>query len=241
MAAAARLQPSWETLLVVANAEYRLGQLDKATRHLEQLLDRSPGNVEGLKTLAQIELLRRPERAVALLREASKLDPGPKSLTNLGVALLLLRRYSEAEDNLRRALALLPDDPEAALNLADCLALQGRTAEAKQLYTQIAANTARIATPGDWHIRAVEAQALAHLGRSAEAVEAIQQSLRLTPDNAQLSYEAAVVYVLVGDRSSALFHARQAASRGVAGYWFALPFLDPLRNDPRFVALVRSP
>src|SRR4029078_1922099 len=105
-----RLQPSWPSLLSLANAEYRQSHLDDARRHAEELLARSPGNVDGLKMLAQIELLRNPERAVALLREAAKSDPGAASLNNLGVNLLLLRRYGEAEDSLRKALALQPED-----------------------------------------------------------------------------------------------------------------------------------
>jgi tetratricopeptide (TPR) repeat protein len=237
MRAAVRLQPSWPNLQILANAEYRQGRLDDARRHLEELLVRSPGNLDGLKTLAQIELLRNPERAVALLREAAKRDPGSGSLTNLGGNLLLLRRYGEAEASLRQALALKPDDPSAALNLADCLTLLGRTAEAHKLYAGIALSAARHATPGDWNMLAVQAQAYAHLGDTEKSLAAIQQALRLTPDNGQLSYEAAVVYILIGDRGSALFQARQAAAQKVDANWFALPFFDPLRDEPAFQAL----
>ncbi len=241
MTEAVRLQPSWQSLLTVANAEYRQGRLDDARRHLQQLLARSPGNVEGLRTLAQIELLRSPDRAVELLRAAAAHDPTPKSLTNLGVDLLLLRRYAEAEQSLRRGLALQPGDPSAALNLADCLTLMGRPAEAAPLYAGVVRDTGRAATPGNWQILSVQAQALAHLGQTDQAVDVIQQALRLTPENAQLAYEAAVVYTLVGDRGSALFHARQAASRGVDAYWFSLPFFDPLRGDPAFAKLGPKP
>lgn len=234
MSEAARLQPSWATLLKVANAEYRLGRLDDARRHLEELLKRSPGNVEGLKALAQIELLSNPDRAVALLRQVAQHDPSPKALTNLGVALLLLRRYGEAERSLRQALTLQPEDPSAALNLADCLLLSGRPEEARRLYEDIAGTAERLNTPGNWQLMAVEAQALAHLGQTTQAVEAIQRALRLTPDNAQLAYEAAVVYALVGDHGSAIFHARRASEGGVDASWFALPFFDPLRGEPGF-------
>lgn len=234
MGQAVRLQPSWSNLLTVANAEYRLGRLDDARRHLAELLQRSPGNVEGLSTLAKIESLRDPDHAIALLRQAAKSDPSPRTLTNLGAALLLSRRYDEAERSLRLALAQQPDNPSAGLNLADCLALNGRPEEARRLYASIAATAERQATPGNWQLLGVKAQALAHLGKTVEAVEAIQQALRLTPDNAQLAYEAAVVYVILGDRGSALFHVRQAASRGVEASWFALPFFDPLRGEPSF-------
>jgi len=239
MAEAARLQPSWQTLLTVALAEYRQGRLDDAKRHLEELLERSPGNVEGLVTLAQMELLRAPDRAVALLTEAARHDPGPRPLTNLGAYLLLLRRYDAAERSLRKALELQPDDPAATLNLADCLILNGQEAEARALYSRVIGTVDRMATPGDWRLLGIKAQALAHLGEAGKAVEVIQQALRLTPNNAQLAYEAAVVFVLVGDRGSALFHARQAASRGMDAYWFDLPFFDPLRDEPDFQAFSR--
>ena len=234
MQAAVRLQPSWPNLLSLANAEYRQSRFDDARRHAEELLDRSPGNVDGLNMLAQIELLRNPQRAMALLREAAKSDPGADSLSNLGVNLMLLRRYGEAEDSLRKALALQPQNPDPALNLADCLTLLGRTAEARRLYARIAEATS---SPSDWHLSSVRAQALAHLGETDGALDAIQQALRLSPDNGQLAYEAAVVYVVIGDRGSALFHARRAAAHNVDPNWFALPFFDPLRGEPTFQLL----
>ena len=237
MRAAVRLQPSWQSLLTLANAEYGQSRLDDARRHAEELLARSPGNVDGLKMLAQIELLRNPERAVALLREAAASDPRADSLTNLGLNLMLLRRYGEAEESLRKALALQPKNPDPALNLADCLTLLGRTAEARRLYAGLVEATSLPSTTSDSHLSAVRAQALAHLGKTDQALEAIQQALRLNPDNGELAYEAAVVYVVIGDRGSALFHARRAAEHQLDPNWFSLPFFDPLRGDPAFQRL----
>jgi tetratricopeptide (TPR) repeat protein len=236
MTEAVRMQPSWRALLVLANAEYRLGRLEPALRHLDELLQRSPGNADGLRALAQIELLRDPQRAAVLLRELVRQRPDAGALTNLGVALLLLRRYGEAEGSFRRALALQPEDPAAALNLADCLTLLGREPEARELYRGILAAVEPALNRDGWPLLSIRAQALAHLGEPANAIGAIQEALRLMPDNAQLAFEAAVVYAVIGDRSSALFHARNAAARGVDARWFSFPWFDPLRADPAFPA-----
>jgi len=234
MTAAVRMQPSWRTLLVLANAEYRQGRLDASRRHLGELLDRSPGNVEGLRTLAQIELLNDPQRAAALLEQLVAKKPDAGSLSNLGLAFLLLRRYPEAERSFRRTLALEPHDPAALLNLADCLTLLGREAEARSLYREILSTAEPEPTLDKWPLLSMRAQAWAHLGETEKAIETIQMALRLTPDNAQLAFEASVVYVVIGDRGSALFHARRAAEAGLDPRWFAFSWFDPLRSDPAF-------
>ena len=234
---AVRLQPSWRSLLILGNAEYRQGRLDDARRHLADLLRRAPGNTDGLKALAQIELLSNPARALVLLRQIAASTPNTDSLNNLGAALLLQRRYVEAEESFRQALQLGPGSPPTTLNLADCLLLQGRSAEARALYSGIVAEAERT-NRTDWDNLGIKAQALAHLGEPTRAVEAIQQALRLTPDNAQLAYEAAVVYAVVGDQNSALVHAQRAAAGGVDAYWFAIPFFDSLRAKPAFQAVI---
>jgi|CXWL01.1.fsa_nt_gi serine/threonine-protein kinase len=231
MMAAVRMQPSWRALLILANAEYRLGRLPAARAHLGELLDRSPGNVEGLRTLAQLELLNDPPRATELLEQLVRRRPEAGALSNLGVALLLQRRYGEAEVRFREALALQPGDPSATLNLADCLTLLDRNGEAQALYRALVAAEPPAPTLGNWPRWSIAAQAHAHLGETDAAIAAIQQALRLTPDNAQLALEAAVVYIAIGDRGSALFHARRAAARGLDPRWFAFPWFDGVRDE----------
>lgn len=204
-------------------------------------MERSPGNVEGLRTLAQIELLDDPERAAALLEQLVAQKPDAGSLSNLGLAYLLLRRYGDAETNFRRTLALRPGDPAAALNLADCLVLLGRESEARNLYRGLLASAAPEPTLDQWPLFSIRAQAWAHLGEAEKAIETLQRALRLTPDNAQLAFEAAVVYAVIGDRSSALFHARRAAAAGLDPHWFAFSWFDPLRSDPAFPARAVAP
>ena len=56
----------------------------------------------------------------------------------------------------------------------------------------------------------VRAQALARRGRAEEAVAAVREALKRAPENPQWAYEAALVYCVVGDETSALLEARRA-------------------------------
>ncbi|MBW8312101.1 MAG: tetratricopeptide repeat protein [Rhizobium sp.] len=80
--------------------------------------------------------LGKPSEALALLREAEdEFDglPSAALYANRGHALVLVRRYAEAETPLRQALFITPYLMEASRNLAIALALQGKKQAARQL------------------------------------------------------------------------------------------------------------
>jgi serine/threonine-protein kinase len=242
MKLAAEIRPSWQVLLLRANLEYRLGQPGEARRCARELLERYPESREGGMLLAQIELMEgNPGAAIPLLERLARDAPDEKVASNLGVAFFLTGRFGPAEEAFRQALALNAGHLPAQLGRADALELQGRTAEARDLYRQVAAAAEK---PGAWAVGwarwSIEAQALAHLGEGREAVAAIQEALRLAPDSPQLAYEAALVYALLGDRSSALYQADRALSGGVRPVWFQFSWFDPLRNDPAFARRLKA-
>jgi Flp pilus assembly protein TadD len=237
-------RPAWQSLLSLALLEIRRGRTAEARQHLEALLERYPGQRQGMATLASLELGQGdPERALALFRDLDRRDPNLDTATNLGVALLLVRRYDEAEAAFRRASALAPMNPIVALNLADARLLLGRRAEAMDLYRQVERRVAEGekgggAPPPGW--LSVAAQAAAHLGEGRRAVEQIQQALRASPDDPQAAFEASLTYALAGDRTSALILAEKARRGGVDARWFAFPWFDGLRSDPEFARLTRA-
>jgi serine/threonine-protein kinase len=240
IAKATHLHPSVNALLLLARFEYQQGFWGKARDHYKEVLRLEPKNLYGLKGLNQIELLIDPERAVKRLREATKRDRGPDSLINLGTSLLRLRHCDEAEGYLRQALGLSPDDPSAALVLADCLLLLNRPQEANKYYSQIAAITKNTTGPSDWQRLSVRAQALAHLGNTKEAESTIQIALSIAPTSQQLACEAAGVYVTLGRQALAIFHAKRAAAGGAGTYCLGFPLFDPLRQNPDFQKLLET-
>jgi Flp pilus assembly protein TadD len=234
---AVRRQPSWRNLFFLASAQYRLGQNARARDNLDRLLQRNPGHYDAQSLLAQIELLSGDVgRAVDLYQGLTLRHPGMTELSNLGFAQLMLGRYAAAEESFRQALAQEPRNAAVQLNLADALSLQGKRDPAAAVYRQVVANV----DPASTNVQdlSARAQALAHLGQGLDAVAAVQDLLRGAPRNPQVAYEVSLVYLLLGDRTAALFNATRALEQGVEPRYFDLPWFDPLRTDPDFRKLL---
>jgi predicted Zn-dependent protease len=214
--------------------ELRHGRVAEARRHLEEVLELAPGNVYGQGKLAQLELQSGDiARAEALHRELGRQFPdSTQYLSNAGFAQLLLGKYEPAAASFRRALEIDPANPVFALNLADAELLLGRRGEAMALYRR----TLELASGAGWQEHLRRAQALAHLGDPRAAVQETQRALSQAGGAPPALYTASLVYVLVGDRSSALANAEEALAGKISPAWFDLPWFAPLREDPRFRA-----
>ncbi len=221
-------QPSWNNHSNMADMAYRMGDFETARQHLEAWLKLVPNAFEATSRLAQFELRDgSAERAAQLYEGLVAQFVNETDLNNLGVAYLLLERYEAAVETFGRALTFAPSSPFALLNLADAHGLRGSAEEAKVLYQRVLEEVARDPDPDA--LLTVKAQALAHLGRAEEAVAAMHDGLRLSPANPEVAYSAALVYVLVGDETSALVQARRSLGAGVAKRWFDFAWFDSLR------------
>jgi serine/threonine-protein kinase len=239
---AVRRNPSWFNLFRLADVEIKAGRITDARRHLEELLARNPGNLWGLDKLGNLELLvGDAARAERLYLDMIRLQPQRPYYTNLGLARSLLGRNAEAVAAYQKALELSPGHVTAMINLADAELALGHEVEARSLYRQLLArleeNEAGAGlSPLD---RMIKAQCLAHLGRTREAVEVAQSTLRQSFDDPEIVYAASLVYALAGDRASALVNAKIALEKGVQPRWFTIPAFGPLRDDPDLQALLR--
>lgn len=225
-----RQLPSAGSHFNLGNMLYRHGDVAGARREMEAGLALAPEHYNGLSSLAQLELASGDvKRAAQLYERLVARSPETTELSNLGTAYLLAGRYAGAAQRFRQALALTPGSPSALLNLADAELLAGRREEAAALYRQVLERIDQ--DPQPEKLLTVRAQALAHLGRAADAVAAVQEALRLDPESPYRAYEASLVFAVVGDRTSALWNARRALDRGFDRRWFSFPWFDPLRTD----------
>ncbi len=235
----ARVHPSTNRLRNLAQMEFQQGQIAQAREHLQLLLQRSPADSGGLNLLATIELSNGdPRRAAELFGALVQRSPTPARLANLALSYCFLGRYADAVATYRRIVEKEPRNPLYALNLADAYSLQGQKAEADALYRRVLELiTADPAASGPQFLTA-KAQALAHLGQGPDAVAAVQEALRLAPNDGPVAYEGAVVYALLGESSSALVNAEKALKLGMQPRWFSFPWFDSLRGNPAFQKLL---
>ncbi|MEM8961841.1 MAG: protein kinase [Acidobacteriota bacterium] len=226
--------PSWRYLYLLATIESRAGELPAARRHLHRLLEVSPDNSWGLNALVQWELLHGDlEAAERLAVRLLELKEHRSYWTNLGIARFLLGRYDAARNAYQRALELDADHPTVLLNLADTLTALGRDDAAMHAYRHARDVYDRFATERPLTIseRIALAQCLAHLGVADRAVEITMEALARGDDDAELAYQAAVVFSVVGDRTSARIKARRALDLGMDERWFRIPQLAGLLDE----------
>jgi serine/threonine-protein kinase len=234
-------QPAWRDLLWLAELEFKSGEGEAARAHLDRVLSLVPGNTWALAKLGELELvygdLRSAER---IYLELVRAGPQRSDLTNLGLVRFLLGRYQDAVADYRRALALEPGHLAVTLNLADAEMALGRREVAAGLYRQVIATLdererAAPPSPGE---RALRAQCLAQLGEGRKAVEIVLEALQASPEDADVAFQAALVFALAGERASALALTRKALDLGYQPRWFAIPPFEGLRSDPEFRKLI---
>ena len=232
-----RERPSWRNLWYLADIEIKLVDVQSARRHLQQLLEVSPGNPRGLAKLAELEwTMGDPARAALIYDGLLKEKVTRQNLSNLGWSLLLAGDYPGSASAYRRALELEPDHLLSRLNLGIAGEGRGDVEGAHVLYrdilTRIAQRERKATLTGPE--RLIKAQALARLGDTLPAVALTMETLGEGDRDAQVLFQAAIIYALCGEQNHAIVQAREARRRGLSARWFGIPGFESLRANPAF-------
>jgi serine/threonine-protein kinase len=176
------------------------------------------------------------EAAIAEGKRAIELDPlSLIASADLAWEYLVARRYDESVRQFRKMLELDERYYFGHLGLAHALEMKGETNEA-------IAELNKAMTLGD------ETQPLAHLGytyarlgKQAEARAILAKLTEMAKTRYVLEYNLALVHIGLGENDAAISLFETAYRERAGGNVVHLkvdPFLDPLRGDPRFEALV---
>lgn len=142
-------------------------------------------------------------------------------------ALYMARRYEEAITQLRATLTIEPDYVPARTLLGRAFTLTGRYDDAVREFEK-----------ANWSPGAITA--LARAGRMEEA-QRLLSNMTGGP-RPPTAYDMGIIYAALGDIPRALDKLEEALRTGDAAlaHIGVDPLLDPLREDPRFVAILRQ-
>lgn len=155
--------------LTLGDAFYQLKLYPEGEAAFNVVLKLRPEDATAHLGLGRIKLAEQdPRAAEEQFRRAIQQQPRPETLSNLGVALDLQHRTTEAQAEYRRALQLDPDSEATRLNLSLSLLASGDTAGARAALPAEGGSTNEILAPSI----AVTRRAIASQSLGAPAVPA---------------------------------------------------------------------
>jgi tetratricopeptide (TPR) repeat protein len=222
---------------------FHQGRYAEAARAFEEEIARTTDNASAFANLGAAQYLAGDfERAAAAQKTSLRLAPTRAGYSNAGTTLYYLWRFDDAAAMYQKALELAPDDHQMWGNLGDALSRiptrEGDTAAAYRKAVKLAEAELRI-NPGDADVLSGLALYKAALGHADLALKFDAEAQGRAPMSMYVHYNAAVVRVRLGASEAALAELERAVELGYQRKLLAADAgLEPLRNHPRFAALV---
>ena len=204
---------------------------------MKRALELKPNDPATHRTFATWLLSQgRTEEAITWSRRARELDPLGTGVNSLCLLLFEARHYDEAADELRSVLALRPDDAEALWILGFVLIAKGQPEEAIPVLEKALSVSDR--SPA---IMGHLVRAYAFAGRRADALRLLAELKRRRQAGYVPTAAFENAYLGLGDYDEAFAWLEEEYKEQSNSLQFLKvnPFLDPLREDPRFKDLLR--
>jgi TolB-like protein len=230
IALAPQLGSSYAVLAYIDGAKL---ELKSAVEHARQALALSPDDPDVLSlTSPVIAYFSDGREGLRLANRWIAVDPlNGAAYRRKAEVLMALRQYPGAIEAGRKSLELAPEARTTHGWIGYCLVLQGRPDEAKPEFE---------AMPADDAFRlAGEAITAARAGDRAAAKRTIERMRQLF--GADASYQYAQIYAQAGEKDRAFGELNNAVEAKDSGldYLKVDAFLDPIRGDLRYAALLR--
>jgi serine/threonine-protein kinase len=210
-----------------------------AERSFRRVIDLNPSFAPGHGWFAIALLSRgRFDEAMGQLDTSVRLNPLPYVVSNDRATVhYVARRYDESIARCRQVLAIDPRYWFAHIVIGNCLRAKGRYAEAIQEYRLLPKEDLDAATGNLGNV-------LALAGQRQEATALLSKMLAVVPDSDEGNGWVRVSYIQIGlgDKAAALTSLENAYAHHEtdANYIGVDPIYDPLRNEPRFKALLKE-
>ena len=221
--------------------------VDNALRSCARAEKLAPDLPEVLAARARIHLAKQEyDEAIDLARRAITQQFECEGAHDvLGRALFASGRYEEAAQLAESALEVVSNDYNALIPLINALEKLGRVADSERLRRRerevLEDQLQRF--PDDVRARILLAADIANFGMADEAVRHVRIAIAMRPTDANVLYNAACTYGLLGMKTEALETFRRSVEQGYTNAAWCLndPDLKILWDDPEFRRLAQAP
>jgi adenylate cyclase len=232
-----------------SNLRYTFGcEIDDGFAAANAALSIDPSIAEAHCACARrVEEQGRPAEALEEIETALQLDPDSWEVNKEAARILLARKnVKEAMRLYERTVELMENDFHAWAMLAVCAREQHQDKRLKEAAQMMVSQSQKALEqdPSNGAALGILAGGLAILGERDRANEMIERALLIDPDNSKMRYNFACVlanYLDEHDEAIKLLGSTLPfANRGLVSSCLSDPDLDPLRADPRFIAILDS-
>ncbi len=191
----------------LALKHHEAGDLPKAERIYQQVLQTDPGNPDALHFLGMIaHQVGKNENALDLISKALVIKPDiAEAHCNLGIVLKALCKPNEALRSYNKAIAINPDYAEAHSNLGNIFQELGNFGEAVKSY-----NKAVTIKPNNVQTHINLGLAFKELGRLDEAIVSYNRVIDIKPDLAEVHNDIGIVFQMLDKLDEAMASYRKA-------------------------------
>ena len=224
----------------LANVLFRYLEFAESAKEFERSIELNPNYPTTHQWYGRLTLLITGQfgRAIAEVKRAVELDPvSPIIHSDLGTVYMFARQYDEAIEEFRNALGLDPQFYWAHRTLGSALELKGAPGDAIVEYQKA------LKLSDDPRVLAFVGHAKASIGKQNEARAILAQLTEMAKSRYVSGYGFALIHLALGEKGQALDWLEKDA-REHSGFEINFikvdPYLDPLRGDPRFEALVQK-
>ena len=195
---------------LLAQLQIQNKNLDQAIAAAQKAIEVNPDDGEAVSIFAQLQLQRgQVASAIAAWEQYSKAHPNNAgALAILGALEEARGNGSKAEDYYKKALAIQPEQPVAANNLAYRMLQNGGNVDVALSLAQ----TARRKMPNSPSTADTLAWAYYQKGTYGFARDLLEEAVKTNPNNAVSQYHLGMVYVKQGDKTNAATHLKKAIS-----------------------------
>ncbi len=214
-------------------------EVNRAVNELERAIQLNPNYATAHHWLGlALATLRQSDRSIGELKRALELDPLSMIINaDLSIIYLYAGRYDAAEAQARKTLEIDSRSFVAHYYLGAVMQLTSRLKEAIPEFQRA------VELNNDPYSIAMLAQAYARNGQTDEARKLLAHLNEMAKSAEVPEYALALAYTSLGEKERAIEALEHGFAEGNKSYLFLLPgdpFLDDLRGDPRFEALVQK-